>query len=127
MKALLVDDSEVMRKVIGEALSKCGFAEVVHATDGQQTLDLTGQHEFALAVIDWDLPRMSGVDTVRALREQGRGLPVIIVAEEGARDRVIEALKSGATGFVIKPFDTATFEAKVKSVLALASPQMAQE
>jgi two-component system chemotaxis response regulator CheY len=120
MKALVADDSAVMRKVMTGVLGQCGFLSVVHAHDGKQAVEWAGQEEFDLVIMDWDLPIMSGMDAVRTMRSQGRTMPIIMLAAEADQHRVLEALKSGATNFIIKPFEPATVMAKVKAVLGAA-------
>jgi two-component system chemotaxis response regulator CheY len=117
MKALVVDESAVMRKVLTGALGQCGIRDVVQAKDGRQAVDSSSQQDFALVVLDWDLPVMSGLDAVRTMRAKGQTMPILVLAGESDQHRALEALKSGATDFVIKPFESATLVAKVKSML----------
>jgi two-component system chemotaxis response regulator CheY len=67
------------------------------------------------------MPKMSGIDTLKALRQAGRKTPVIMVTTEAEKSRVIEAIKCGANDYLIKPFTPDQLAAKVKSVLGAAT------
>jgi len=117
MKALVVDDSAAMRKVLSGVLKRCGIHEVQHATDGQQAVEMTDADDFALVVMSWDLPIMSGIDAMRTLRTQAKAMPILMIVNETQRQRALDALKSGATAFLVKPFEPATAMVKVKAAL----------
>lgn len=121
MKALVVDDSAVMRKVLTGALDRCGIKDVVHAADGQQAVDAAKEQEFDIVLMDWNMPVMLGIDAVREIRAMGKTMPIVMVTTEAEKERVIEALKSGATNFIIKPFEPATIVTKIKEVIDKAA------
>ncbi len=123
MRALVVDDSAVMRKVLTGALSRCGIDEVEHAADGVQAVDQAKQKEFEVVLMDWNMPNMLGIDAVREIRALGLRMPIIMVTTEAEKARVIEALKAGATNYIIKPFEPATIVAKIQEVLEKAGVQ----
>ena len=120
MKALVVDDSAVMRKVLTGALDRCGIKEVTHAADGQEAVDAVTVREFDIVLMDCNTPVMSGIDAVRELRAMGKTMPIVMVTTEAEKEQVFEALKSGATHFIIKPFEPATIVTKIKEVIEMA-------
>ena len=121
MKALIVDDSGVMRKVLIGALSRAGIEDTVQAEDGAQAVMATAETEFDLVLMDWNMPNMLGIDAVRAIRAQGKTMPIIMVTTEAEKARVLEALKAGANNYIIKPFEPKTIVAKITETIEKAA------
>lgn len=121
MKALVVDDSAVMRKVLIGALGRANIEEVDQASDGKEAVDAVQKNEYGLVLMDWNMPNMLGIDAVKAIRQLGKTMPIIMVTTEAEKSRVIEALKSGANNYIIKPFEPATIVAKIQEVLGKAT------
>jgi two-component system chemotaxis response regulator CheY len=120
MKALVVDDSEVMRKVLIGALARAGISEVDQAADGVQAMAQIRSTQYDLVLLDWYMPNKLGIDAVKEIRATGNKVPIIMVTTEAEKTRVIEALKAGATNYIIKPFEPSAIVAKIKEVLAKA-------
>ena len=118
MKALVVDDSAVMRKVLIGALSRAGITDVEQAADGLEALEACGKTDYGLILMDWNMPSLLGIDVLRRLREAGKTMPIIMVTTEAEKARVIEALKSGASNYIIKPFEPQTIVQKIQETLA---------
>jgi two-component system chemotaxis response regulator CheY len=121
MKALVVDDSGVMRKVLIGALGRAEITEVDQAADGKEAVDAVMTTDYNLVLMDWNMPNMLGIDAVRAIRAAGKTMPIIMVTTEAEKTRVIEALKAGANNYIIKPFEPTTIVSKIQEVLAKAS------
>jgi two-component system chemotaxis response regulator CheY len=97
MKALVVDDSMTIRRIVIKALGMVGISETVEATDGTEALQAVNEQSFDIILLDWNMPKLSGIDTLRAIRKAGNTTPVIMVTTEAEKARVIEAIKSGQT------------------------------
>lgn len=121
MKALVVDDSGVMRKIVVAALSQAGITEVSEAADGKQAVAAAMQGGYSVILMDWNMPSMSGIEALKTLRAGGVQAPVIMVTTEAEKNRVIEAIKAGANNYIVKPFKPETIAAKVRDVLAKAA------
>lgn len=121
MKALVVDDSMTIRRIVIKALGIVGISEATEAGDGLEALNAVNAGDFDLILLDWNMPKMSGIDTLRAIRQAGKKTPVIMVTTEAEKSRVIEAIKAGANDYLIKPFSPDQLAAKVKSMVATAS------
>lgn len=121
MKALVVDDSAVMRKVLIGALGRANIDQVDQAADGREAVEAAKANEYGLILMDWNMPNMLGIDAVKAIREMGKTMPIIMVTTEAEKSRVIEALKAGANNYVIKPFEPATIVSKIQEVLGKAA------
>ena len=121
MKALVVDDSMTIRRIVIKALGIVGISETTEAADGMEALNAMNQGDFDLILLDWNMPKMSGIDTLRAIRQAGKKTPVIMVTTEAEKSRVIEAIKTGANDYLIKPFSPDQLAEKVKGVVAPAA------
>jgi two-component system, chemotaxis family, chemotaxis protein CheY len=118
MRALVVDDSAVMRKVMIGALTRAGIEEVEQAADGKEAVDAVAASEFGLVLMDWNMPNMLGIEALKAIRALGKKVPIIMVTTEAEKARVIEALKAGANNYIIKPFEPAAIVTKIQETLA---------
>jgi two-component system chemotaxis response regulator CheY len=118
MKALVVDDSLTIRRIVIKALGMVGISEAAEAGDGVEALKAATEQDFDLILLDWNMPKMSGIDMLRALRQAGKKTPVIMVTTEAEKSRVIEAIKAGANDYLIKPFAPDQLAAKVKNLVA---------
>ncbi len=106
MRALVVDDSKSMRLIVGRILQSCGF-EVEHSEDGRKALDrFEANEQFALALVDWNMPVMTGIELIRAVRANPawNETRLVMVTTEAESDRMCEALDAGADEYVMKPF-----------------------
>ncbi len=121
MRALVVDDSAVMRKVLIGALGRANITEVDQAADGQEAVAATEASQYDIVLMDWNMPNMLGIDALRAIRANGKTMPIIMVTTEAEKSRVIEALKAGAQNYIIKPFEPATIVSKIQDVLSKVS------
>jgi two-component system, chemotaxis family, chemotaxis protein CheY len=107
MRALVVDDSRVMRLIIGKIVKENGF-EVVEAGNGQEALErlrATGS-EITLALVDWNMPVMDGLSFVQAARADAAfsSLRMIMVTTESGSEQVAQAIQAGADEYLMKPF-----------------------
>ena len=122
MKALVVDDSMTIRKIVIKALNSIGITDVAEAGDGEECVKSVSSAEFDIVLLDWNMPKMTGIEALRNIREAGKKVPVIMVTTEAEKSRVIEAIKTGANEYLIKPFSPEQLAAKVKNVIpALAN------
>lgn len=118
MKALVVDDSSVMRKVLTGALGRVDITDVDEASDGQEAVDkVNGGADYGIILMDWNMPNKSGIEAVQEIRGAGKTMPIIMVTTEAEKERVIEAVKMGASSYIIKPFSPQAIVAKLQEVL----------
>lgn len=118
MRALVVDDSRAMRRIVGNILSTVGYDEVLQAGDGQEALDvLEAQSEPPqLACIDWNMPVMDGLTFVTNVRSrpEWRGITLMMVTTESEQDRIVRALAAGAHEYLTKPFEADDMRQKLE-------------
>jgi two-component system chemotaxis response regulator CheY len=106
MRALVVDDSRVARRIIGGTLLDLGF-EVSESDDGQQAVErLYSGESFDVMLVDWNMPVMNGCEMVRAVRANLLldEVKIMMVTVETSMDHVREALEAGANEYLMKPF-----------------------
>ena len=106
MNALVVDDSRAMRMIVGRIVTGLGFT-VTEAGDGEEALALLrGGLECNLALIDWNMPKMSGLELVTNIRAESRwnAIRVVMVTTESERHAILQAIAQGADEYVLKPF-----------------------
>ena len=106
MRALIVDDSRFIRVYLRGLLEEKGI-ECEEAADGQSGIDLLRKCEhFDLALLDWNMPVMSGLDMLKQLRKQGfDDVKVLMVTAEAENESILSALDAGADEYLMKPFD----------------------
>lgn len=108
-KALVVDDSRTIRKILSGTLCELGF-DVRQAENGADALSIVEQERasdpIALALVDWNMPQVNGLEFVCRLRADPRnaGVVVVMVTTETAVDQMVAALEAGANEYVMKPF-----------------------
>ena len=107
MLALIVDDSKVMRRIVGKVVKENGF-ETVEAENGQEALVRlrdAGAAPVRLALVDWNMPVMDGLSFVLAARAEGfTELSIIMITTEGSMEFVTRAIEAGANEYLMKPF-----------------------
>lgn len=106
MNILIIDDSKAMRTFLDYLVRDLGFG-TVHAADGCDALEVLARSpsDIDLALVDWDMPRMNGLDFVQAVRADPsyRGLKLMMVTTANSMERVATALAAGADDFLMKP------------------------
>lgn len=116
MRILIVDDSKTMRSILANYASEHGFAND-QAEDGIAALELLERDSgFDAILIDWDMPRMNGIELLRALRARPEfdGMKVLMVTAQSSYDKLTEALHAGADDYLMKPIDEAMFTDKLR-------------
>lgn len=119
-KFLVVDDFSTMRRIVRNLLKELGFVNVQEAEDGVDALEKLRGDQFEFVVSDWNMPNMTGIELLRAIRADAalKHLPVLMVTAEAKKENIIEAAQAGASGYVVKPFTAATLDEKLKKIFA---------
>lgn len=103
--AIVIDDSRAMRSMMGRIVTQLGF-ECLKAEDGQEALEvLEANGPATVALVDWNMPRLNGLDFVRAVRADRRydGMQLLMVTSEASPRNVYEAIRAGADEYAMKP------------------------
>src|ERR1700759_2211782 len=112
MKILIADDSRVMRQIVVRTLRQAGFGDhdLVEATNGKEALDMTNAESPDLVLSDWNMPEMTGIEVLRALRAAGNGVKFGFVTSECTPEMQQQAEAAGAAFFIVKPFTAERFD-----------------
>ena len=116
MNALVVDDSRAIRMILAKTLRELGF-EVSEAVDGADALaKLDAGLDAELLLVDWNMPTMSGIELIEALRTPPRSstAKIVMVTTETEVPQVVRALTAGADEYVMKPFTAAAIQEKLQ-------------
>jgi len=118
MKILVVDDFATMRRIIKNILRQLGYKNIEEADDGEAGLDMLKSQPFDFVVSDWNMPKMSGLELLKAVRsdEQLADMPFLMVTAEAQKENVIEAVKAKVSNYIIKPFTAETLAEKIAKI-----------
>jgi two-component system chemotaxis response regulator CheY len=117
--ALVVDDYASMRSVVIEVLKRAGFTEIYQAANGQMALAKVLEHKkIGLIVSDWYMPEMDGLTLLQALKANPKTahIPVLMITAEGQRENVLDAMQSGAAGYIVKPFAPSELQKRLENM-----------
>jgi two-component system chemotaxis response regulator CheY len=125
LKILLVDDFEMIRSLLKQALKQLGYSDLTEAVDGVDALDKIGKAQssgvpFDLVFLDWNMPKMTGIEVVQKCKSDEilKNLPFIMITAEREQKSVVTALKAGVADYVIKPFSPRQLASKIERILA---------
>jgi two-component system chemotaxis response regulator CheY len=118
---LIVDDQQPMRRTIADIMRSLGFSKLAYAEDGLMAWEKLNREDFGLVLLDWSMPRMSGIELLKKIRkseEKFADIPVLMITAEADQAHVVEAIQSGVTNYIVKPFTPATLDKKLREILA---------
>ena len=116
-KILLVDDAAFMRKMIRDTLVKNGYTEVFEAVDGADAVEKFSEIGPDLVVMDITMPNMDGLEALKAIRAKDGSANVVMCSAMGQESMVMDAVRSGAKDFIVKPFKPDRVLKTVTSIL----------
>lgn len=121
-KAMIIDDSKAIRMILSKTLQEAGF-EVCQAANGEEALSLLERENGAItvALVDWNMPRMNGLEFVRRMRSDPRyaSVRLMMVTTETEVEQMVRALEAGANEYVMKPFTKEIIADKLRLLGAL--------
>lgn len=101
---LIVDDSRTSRKFLKDILERGGYQVVGEAVNGQEGFDQFVKLQPDIVTMDITMPQMDGIEALKLIRKNNQNAKVVMVTAAGQKEKMMEALKDGATEFVSKPF-----------------------
>ncbi len=126
-RILLAEDTEITRAILKQMLQKLGFKRITEVDNGASAWEeieraLRSQSPFKLAIIDWKMPAMNGLELLKKIHsyEETKNLPFILLTSNIDKEHVVEAIKAGVTGYIAKPFPVAVLEKKLKEAWDLS-------
>jgi two-component system chemotaxis response regulator CheY len=119
VKLLIVDDSRVMRQIVVRTLRQAGLTghDIVEADNGRTGFEAVIRHQPQLVLSEWNMPEMTGLDLLQALRAGGHAVPFVFVTSEGSSKMVAKAEKAGAMFVIAKPLTPERFRDALQPVL----------
>jgi two-component system chemotaxis response regulator CheY len=118
MNVLVVDDAATMRRIVRSLLRELGIKNVREAEDGEMALEDLKRQRADLVVSDWAMPRMTGIELLRAIRQDTalKDTPVLMVTAESKKENIMEAVQAGVNNYIVKPFNSKTLEEKLNKI-----------
>ncbi len=119
IRVLIIDDFATMRKIERNILGQLGIKNVDEADDGTTALPKIQQTKYDVILLDWNMPQMSGLELLKAVRADPniKNVPIIMVTAEALKDNIVAAAQAGVNDYVVKPFTAAVLEDKLAKVL----------
>jgi two-component system, chemotaxis family, chemotaxis protein CheY len=122
-KVMVVDDSSVMRQIIKNNLKQLGFelSNLLDAEDGEDALQKINQDRIDLVISDWNMPKMTGIDFLKAVRADDafKELPFLMVTSEADKEKIMEAVQAGVNQYIVKPFNANQLEEKIREIFPI--------
>jgi len=122
-RILICDDMVMIRSLVRRSLEELGFKNLFEAVDGMDALDqIQAQHKnntpFNVVFIDWNMPRMNGIEVIQNCKTNPelKHLPFIVISAERDHKNIVQALKVGASDYILKPFAPTILAAKLEKV-----------
>jgi len=119
MKAIVADDSQVMRMIIQKIVGKLGY-ETIHANNGQEVITALRREyqNINLILLDWNMPVLNGLETLIRIKESHPAcdIPILMVSTESEEEKIREAMNAGAGGYISKPFTAETLSEAIRQV-----------
>lgn len=116
-RILIVDDSAFMRRIIRNMLEKAGYVEIYGVADGIQAVEMYGQLRPDLVLMDITMPNMDGLAALKEIQATDAGANVVMCTAMGQEPMVIDAIRSGAKDFIVKPFKPERVLKAVESII----------
>lgn len=119
MKILVVDDFPTMRRIVKTLFRQNGYSDFTEAEDGEKAYEiLKRQPDIEFIVSDWNMPNMTGIELLKTVRADPKlkHLPFLMVTAEAEKANIIEAVKSGVSNYVVKPFTGQTLAEKLAKI-----------
>ena len=118
MKALVVDDSGITRRILVHTLQSIGFTEVLEAVDGKSAIELLAPG-LDIIITDWNMPGMAGIELIRTLRQNPdyENIPILLITSRNLKSDVVEAAQAGVSSYIMKPFTREMLREKIDELL----------
>jgi two-component system chemotaxis response regulator CheY len=120
MKILAVDDFSTMRRIVRNILRQLGYNNIAEAEDGASALEHLKQNKVDFIISDWNMPHMTGLELLKAVRADAnlKDIPILLITAEALKENVMEAVKSGVNGYIVKPFTAETLKEKIDVIFS---------
>lgn len=120
IRVLIVDDFWTMRRIMKNIFYQLNFTNIVEADDGMAALDVLHREQIDLIVSDWNMPKMTGLELLKAVRADDalKHIPFLMVTAVAQQESLSEAMKSGLNNFIFKPFEAGMLRLKIRQIFS---------
>ena len=120
MKILVVDDFSTMRRIVKNILRQLNFVNIIESDDGSTALEVLQREKIDLVISDWNMPKMTGLELLKVLKADDalKHIPFLLVTAEAQQENIIEAVKSGVSNYIVKPFTAETLSQKINQIFS---------
>jgi two-component system chemotaxis response regulator CheY len=118
MDILVVDDASTMRRIVRGLLRELSLKNIREAENGSDALEELKRKKADLVISDWNMPQMTGIELLRAIRSDGalKDVPVLMVTAEAKKENILEAVQAGVNNYIVKPFSAETLQEKLNKI-----------
>ena len=117
MKVLIADDSPEARSAFARILERFGATVVREVSDGQEAADAAEECDFDLMILDYNMPNMDGLATLKLMRSRGKTMPIIVISGERDDDLAERVAREGGSAFLLKPVSLRVLKRKIEDML----------
>ncbi|GAB6281315.1 MAG: chemotaxis response regulator CheY [Ignavibacterium sp.] len=121
LKFLIIDDSVTMRRIVINSLKNLGYDNYVESSDGKDALiKLSVDGSINFIITDWNMPVLSGLDFVKAVRanEPTKNIPILMITTRGIKEDIIQALEAKVSNYIVKPFTPQILKEKIEQIIS---------
>jgi two-component system chemotaxis response regulator CheY len=121
MGILIVDDASAIRRIVRGLLKELGFKNMREAENGRLAMEELKKRKTDFVVCDWNMPVMTGLDLVKAIRadDELKGMPVLMLTAAAEEENITKTVHAGITNYIVKPFNARTLEEKLNTIFSL--------
>lgn len=118
-KVMIADDIQMIRRALKIALLKAGMTGIIEAKNGLEVVERLKQEKFDLIICDWEMPKMTGIETLRYVRQDARhkDTPFVMVTSVAEPENIRQAMIEGVTDYIVKPIKPDLFVGKIMFIL----------
>jgi two-component system, chemotaxis family, chemotaxis protein CheY len=118
MDILVVDDASTMRRIVRGLLRELSLKNIREAENGSDALEELRRKKADLVISDWNMPQMTGIELLRAIRSDNglKDVPVLMVTAEAKKENIMEAVQAGVNNYIVKPFSAETLQEKLNKI-----------
>jgi two-component system chemotaxis response regulator CheY len=116
---LIVDDNKTTRRILKSLLINLGYDHLIEATQGKEALQLMREHEIALIISDWNMPKLTGYELLKIVKSDDRlhTIPFIMVTSLDQPEDILLSIEAKVDDYIVKPFTRVVLEKKINKVL----------
>jgi phosphoserine phosphatase RsbU/P len=111
---VIAEDDAVSRELVSSLVDKWGFRSIVTQNGNEAMAALRAEKGAAIALLDWMMPGMDGLQVCRRVRESGQTIYIILLTARGAKESIVEGLRAGADDYLVKPYDKEELFARIQ-------------